>query len=69
MALPQGNSILIVDDNENNLHVLSNTLELQGYQVRCAKSGRMALLAINRFQVDLILLDIRMPGMDGYSVL
>lgn len=68
MALPQGNSILIVDDNENNLHVLSNTLELQGYQVRCAKSGRMALLAINRFQVDLILLDIRMPGMDGYSV-
>jgi signal transduction histidine kinase len=68
MTLSKSNSILIVDDNENNLHVLSNTLELQGYQVRCAKSGRMALLAINRFQVDLILLDIRMPEMDGYSV-
>ncbi len=68
MVFANSNSLLIVDDNENNLHVLSNTLDLQGYDVRCAKSGRMALLALNRFPVDLILLDIRMPGMDGYTV-
>jgi len=60
--------ILIVDDSPDNLRVLSTTLIRQGYGVRCAKSGSMALLGIETFPPDLILLDIRMPEMDGYEV-
>jgi len=60
--------ILIVDDLPDNLRVLSTTLARQGYGVRCAKSGSMALMGIETFLPDLILLDIRMPEMDGYEV-
>lgn len=61
-------SILIVDDSADNLRVLSATLRQQGYQIRCAKSGSMALLGVQAFPPDLILLDILMPEMDGYEV-
>lgn len=63
----QGN-ILIVDDSADNLRVLSATLSQQNYKVRCVKSGTMALLGIQAFPPDLILLDILMPEMDGYEV-
>lgn len=60
--------ILIVDDLPDNLRVLSNTLTKQGYQVRCAKNGSMALRGVQAAAPDLILLDIKMPDMDGYQV-
>jgi len=60
-------SILIVDDNPNNLSVLSGILNAEGYKVRPALSGELALRAIELQHPDLILLDIRMPGMDGYE--
>ncbi len=60
--------ILIVDDSADNLRVLSATLIQQGYKVRCVKSGSMALLGAKTSPPDLILLDIRMPEMDGYQV-
>ncbi|MBE9180338.1 response regulator [Oculatella sp. LEGE 06141] len=60
--------ILIVDDSPDNLRVLSNTLLEQGYEVRCVKSGSMALIGVQASPPDLILLDIRMPNMDGYEV-
>lgn len=60
--------ILIVDDSADNLRVLSATLIQQGYKVRCVKSGSMALLGAKTSPPDLILLDIRMPEMDGYEV-
>jgi diguanylate cyclase (GGDEF)-like protein len=60
--------ILIVDDVPENLQLLSNTLNEQGYQVRRAKNGEIALMAAASMQPDLILLDIRMPDMDGYEV-
>lgn len=60
--------ILIVDDLPDNLRVLSNTLTKQGYQVRCAKNGSMALRGVQAAVPDLILLDIKMPDMDGYQV-
>jgi signal transduction histidine kinase len=63
----QGN-ILIVDDKPNNLHLLSSMLDEQGYEVRCANSGAMALIAVNAEHPDLILLDINMPYMNGYQV-
>ncbi len=60
--------ILIVDDLPDNLRVLSAAISGQGYQVRCAKSGAIALMAVQTTCPDLILLDIRMPDMDGYEV-
>jgi signal transduction histidine kinase len=61
-------NILIVDDSPDNLRVLSTTLNQQGYEVRCVKSGSMALIGVQAAPPELILLDIRMPGMDGYEV-
>lgn len=60
-------SIVIVDDNPNNLQVLSGILQLAGFKVRPALSGEIALRAIAASAPDLVLLDIRMPGMDGYE--
>lgn len=61
--------ILIVDDVQENLHVLMSLLR-NDYAIFAATSGEKALaLARRQPQPDLILLDIRMPGMDGYSVL
>ncbi|WP_190740732.1 response regulator [Phormidium tenue] len=63
-----GETLLIVDDSLENLRFLSKTLKGQGYGVRCARSGAMALRAVHTTQPALILLDIRMPEMDGYAV-
>jgi sigma-B regulation protein RsbU (phosphoserine phosphatase) len=60
--------ILIVDDTPANLRLLAGMLGQRGYQVRPMPSGKLALLAIESAPPDLILLDIRMPEMDGYQV-
>lgn len=60
-------NILIVDDNPNNLRVLDGILQERGYVVRPALSGEIALRAISAVRPDLILLDVRMPGIDGYE--
>jgi diguanylate cyclase (GGDEF)-like protein len=61
-------SILVVDDLADNLQILAKTLTNQGYQVRCAKNGSMALRGASTILPDLILLDIKMPDLDGYEV-
>ncbi len=60
--------ILIVDDAPQNLRLLETMLVDQGYQVFALPSGEMALRAAARDNPDLILLDILMPGIDGYEV-
>src|SRR5690349_9621072 len=60
--------ILIVDDTPANLTVLSTMLTEYGFHVRPAINGELALKAARKVQPDLVLLDIRMPGMDGYAV-
>jgi len=60
--------ILIVDDTPENLRILSVMLAEQGYSVRKALNGKMALLAAQTLPPDLILLDINMPDMTGYEV-
>ena len=66
--MKSASKILIVDDVSDNLRLLSTTLTQQGYQVRCAKSGAIALMGANNDLPDLILLDINMPEMNGYQV-
>jgi signal transduction histidine kinase len=61
-------NILIVDDMPDNLRVLSLLLSQQGYEVRKALNGEMAIASAQADPPDLILLDIKMPGMDGYEV-
>ncbi|MBD1813408.1 diguanylate cyclase [Microcoleus vaginatus] len=61
-------NILIVDDTPDNLRLLAKILESQGYIVRKALNGRMALQGIQRDPPSLILLDINMPEMNGYEV-
>ncbi|MBN1262642.1 MAG: hybrid sensor histidine kinase/response regulator [Anaerolineae bacterium] len=65
--MDQGN-ILIVDDTPANLRLLSSMLSEQGYKVRSVLNGQMALTAAQAAPPDLVLLDIRMPDMDGYAV-
>jgi two-component system, sensor histidine kinase and response regulator len=61
-------SVLIADDNPNNLKILSVMLEELGYRVRVAKSGEQALQSLESQLPDILLLDIHMPGIDGYEV-
>lgn len=61
-------SILVVDDNPENIKVLTSMLKLHGYKVRALPNGNAALRAIKNNPPDLILLDINMPDMNGYMV-
>ncbi|MGA9381903.1 MAG: response regulator, partial [Phormidium sp.] len=60
--------IMIVDDTPDNIRFLSTLLQEQGYSVRKAINGKMALTAIRTVLPDLVLLDINMPMMNGYQV-
>ncbi|MFN8378934.1 MAG: response regulator [Anaerolineae bacterium] len=61
--------ILVVDDNGVNRLKLQRVLQVEGHSVEMAQDGTQALSALERTAVDLVLLDIMMPGMDGYDVL
>ncbi|MBW4617039.1 MAG: response regulator [Desmonostoc vinosum HA7617-LM4] len=61
------NSILIVDDTPNNIRILFDILHEAGFKVSVVKSGEMALEKLSFIQPDLILLDVMMPGIDGFE--
>jgi PAS domain S-box-containing protein len=63
-----GANILVVDDNLDNLRLLSRILMQQGYAVRSVTNGKLALITVDAALPDLILLDINMPDMLGYEV-
>lgn len=66
MLVPQAD-ILIVDDNPDNLDLLGAVLRERQYRVRAVPSGAMALEAARRHPPELVMLDVNMPGMDGYD--
>ncbi len=67
--LPKKSSILVADDNEVNRDLLSSQLGRQGHDITLATNGREAIEIIEREPIDLILLDIMMPEMNGFQVL
>lgn len=60
--------ILVIEDNPDYRELLQNFLENAHYEVKTAKDGAAALALINQFSFDLILLDIMLPGIDGFDI-
>ena len=66
MTLPR---VLVVDDNEDLLEIIKIFCELEGYPVRVATDGAAGLAMIDAFLPEVLLLDLMMPGIDGFGVL
>ena len=62
-----GSSILAVDDKPANLDVIVEILEAAGFRVSVATTGEKAIQVASQTKLDLILLDVMMPGIDGYE--
>jgi CheY-like chemotaxis protein len=67
VAMEDLGTVLIVDDSPSSLQVLGELLGHAGYKVRSALSGEIALHSIEFCLPDLVLLDVRLPGIDGYE--
>ena len=63
-----GGRILVVDDNADAASTLAELLQMVGYEVRCAGDGEAALALLEDYVPELALLDIGLPGMDGYQL-
>ncbi len=63
-----GNTILVIEDNEQNLYLMRFLLESNGFSVAQARSGHEGIEAASRLRPAAILLDIQLPGMNGYAV-
>lgn len=68
-VLSHSGHLLVVDDNETNRDMLVRRLQHQGYQVDAVEDGLAALDYVERSSVDLVLLDVLMPELDGYETL
>ena len=60
--------ILLVDDSKTELHYLSGLLGKRGYAVRCAENGEEAMRRLGEEKPDLILMDVVMPGQNGFQL-
>ena len=61
-------SVLVVDDNHDNTEIIQRYLEARGYPVSVAHSGDEALAMLEQVRPSLVLLDVMMPGRDGWEV-
>lgn len=61
-------TILIVDDDPDSLDIVRTFLESKGYDVHVAREGKAGLAKVEEVEPDLVLLDVMMPGMDGWEV-
>jgi CheY-like chemotaxis protein len=68
VELDKQETILVVDDNRDNVEILSAFLESRGYRVASAQDGKTALARLEEVHPALVLLDVMMPGMDGWEV-
>jgi DNA-binding response OmpR family regulator len=67
--MPALKTVLIIEDEADIRHFVARVLELEGYQVRQAGDGMIGLNLLRENHVSLVLLDLRLPGQDGWSVL
>jgi DNA-binding response OmpR family regulator len=65
----RGASVLLVEDEDQLRRVMKDLLQREGYHVAEARDGIQALDEVDRFAPDVIILDLNLPGIDGYSVL
>jgi two-component system, OmpR family, response regulator ResD len=68
MTEVQRPSILVVDDNHDNTDIIRHYLEVRGYPITVAHDGEEALAAFEAVRPQLVLLDVMMPGRDGWEV-
>ncbi|MFL5484092.1 MAG: response regulator transcription factor [Gemmatimonadaceae bacterium] len=68
MADPTHPPILVVDDNADNAHIIRDYLEARGYPITVAYNGDDAMKAFEEVKPALVLLDVMMPGRDGWQV-
>ncbi|MDJ0732900.1 MAG: hybrid sensor histidine kinase/response regulator [Nostocaceae cyanobacterium] len=68
LTSPNSDKILVVDDSPDNVFLIKTILEEEGYTIVTAENGPNALRRITEYEFDLVLLDVMMPGMDGYEV-
>ena len=68
-AQTQQGNILIVEDNPDLAYGLRTGLEIEGYEVAVAEDGETGLARAKQWLPDLVILDLMLPGMDGYRVL
>ena len=68
MPDPKLHSILVVDDNQDNAHIIRDYLEARGYPISVAYNGDQALELFEQNKPSIILLDVMMPGRDGWQV-
>lgn len=64
----KSDKILVVDDSPDNVFLIKTILEEEGYTISTAENGASALAQLEKSTCDLVLLDLMMPGMDGYEV-
>jgi CheY-like chemotaxis protein len=65
---PTGQRVLLVDDNADSSEPLSLLLQAKGHETRIAMEGEQALVMADEFQPGCVVLDLGLPGMDGYEV-
>ncbi len=63
-----GHRVLLIEDNEQNRYLTTFLLEAQGFEVVCATDGLRGIELAESVRPDIILLDIQLPGLDGYGV-
>ena len=66
MALPR---ILVIDDNEDLREIIRTFCEVAGYPVQVAEDGEAGLATVEAFRPEIVLVDLLMPGIDGFAVL
>lgn len=68
MLIRENETVLLIDDNPDNLRLLAKILEGYGFRVRAASTGKRALATIRKESPSIVLLDIMMPEMDGFDI-
>lgn len=65
---PAARRVLVVDDNRDSVETLSMLLRIKGHDARVANDGEEAMVVADEYEPDVVVLDLSLPGIDGYEV-